>query len=131
VRILVVEGDMDQICCLRKRLILIGHEVLGARDRRWGLRVWKNFRPFDLIVSEFVFAKERSFINGPKIENVLELVAAIRAVEPLQRFILQTSGENLTVPFSVKLLKKPYAFRRLAKLLEPSPQMTLPLESED
>jgi hypothetical protein len=61
----------------------------------------------------------------------LQLVAAIRAVERLQRFILQTSGENLTAPFGVKLLKKPYAFRRLAKLLEPSPQMTLPLGSED
>ena len=56
----MVEGDSDQMRWLRKWLMETGHDIRGARNGRWALTMWKSFRPFDLIVSDFVFAKERA-----------------------------------------------------------------------
>lgn len=121
-KILVLEGDRDQLLSLETRLTEEGHEIRGAYSGKWGLKMWRSFGPFDVVITDYSFVTDPSSLVGEQIKNGLELIAAIRAVDPLQGFILQTSGENLTVPFGVKLLKKPYAFRRLLRLLEPSAQ---------
>jgi CheY-like chemotaxis protein len=120
VKILVVEDDADQLRWLKKNLSRLGHEVICTMDGDTAFASWRIQRPFDFVVTDYQY-------RGKRTRNGLELVAAVRAVDPLQKFILQTSDENLVPPFGVPMLIKPYSFRRLLKLLEPSAQASLPL----
>ena len=118
-RILVVENDGDQIRWLRRNLSKAGHEVICTMDGDCALGSWKIQRPFDFVVT-------CSLLRGKKIKSGVELVAAIRAADPLQEFVMQV-GDKDPVPFAVPVLCKPYSFRRLLKLLEPTAQASLPL----
>jgi CheY-like chemotaxis protein len=127
----VAEGDSDQMRWLRKWLMETGHDIRGARNGRWALTMWKSFRPFDLIVSDFVFAEERLFIRRP--ENRKWVATRRRDQSRRAAPTVHIANERGKSDGAVRreAVEEALAFRRLAKLLEPSPQMTLPLGSED
>jgi DNA-binding NtrC family response regulator len=114
-KILVVEDDEAQLLWLRKRLTEAGHEVRAGHDGDSGLKIWRSFGPFDIVVTDYRYP-------GKTIRNGVDLIAAIRSIDPLQEFIMQTSERNLPPPLSVPVLQKPYQIRQLLKLLKPSPQ---------
>jgi two-component system, OmpR family, response regulator VicR len=118
-KILVVEDDEAQLLWLKKRLTEAGHDVRAAHDDDWALRMWRSFGPLDVVVTDYRYP-------GKTIRNGLDLIAAIRSIDPLQAFVMQTSERNLTPPFGVPMLQKPYQIHRLLKLLKPSAQRMLP-----
>lgn len=119
-RILLVEDDADHLRWLRGNLGNLGHETICCMDGDTAFASWQIQRPFDFVVTSQLF-------HGRKIKTGLELIVAIRAVDPLQAFVMETLDENLAPPFAVPVLVKPFPFRRLLRLLEPSAQASLPL----
>jgi DNA-binding NtrC family response regulator len=120
VRILLVEDDPGQLLCLRKGLSRLGHEVICTMDGDCAFGSWRIQRPFGAVVLESRF-------QGKRVWNGFELIAAIRAIDPLQAFVMQTGDENLVPPSGVPVIYKPYSFRRLLRRLEPTAQASLPL----
>jgi CheY-like chemotaxis protein len=110
-KILVIEDDEAQLLWLTKSLNKAGHEVRSAQDGDWALKMYRSSGPFDAVVTDYRYP-------GKTIRNGLDLIAAVRRIDSLQTFVLQTSERNLAVPFGVKLLHKPYPIHRLLKLLK-------------
>lgn len=118
-RILLVEEEEDELMWLVKKLSKAGHEVNYSSTGGGGYACWKIHRP-DFVVTDYQ-------CGGKRIRNGLELIAAIRAVCPLQAFIMQTASANILPPFGVPVLRKPYRRRQLLRLLVPTTQALLPL----
>ena len=67
------------------------------------------------------------FIPSTRVENGLELVREIRAINPKQRMAIHTSEKDLRAP--VPVLHKPYPIENLLRLLrEPLRLLAAPLE---
>ena len=64
---------------------------------------------WDFVLSDYLF------IPSTKIQNGLQLVREIRAINPQQRMAIHTSEENLRAP--VPMLHKPYQIGKLLRLL--------------
>lgn len=122
-KILVVEDDAALLDWLATGLSERGYEVHVAHDGDEGFATWKIHRPFDLVITDYRYP-------GTTIRNGLELINAIRAIDPFQRFIIQTAETNLTALLGVPLLRKPYRFHRLFKLIKTPVQPLLPLSEQ-
>ncbi len=109
-KILVVEDDILQSSWLERSLGEAGHEIHCASDGDDALRAWKLHHP-DVVVTDYRYP-------GRIVRNGLELVAAVRSIDPLQAFVIQTSERNLAAPFGVKVLRKPYPIQRLLRLMK-------------
>jgi two-component system response regulator VicR len=118
-RILVVEDDVLQSSWLERSLSEHGHEIHCAYDGDDALRAWKFYRP-DLVITDYRYP-------GKTIRNGLELVAAVRSIDPLQAFVIQTSERNLAAQFGVRVLWKPYSIHRLLRLMKMPVEPLLPL----
>jgi two-component system response regulator ParR len=111
-KILLVEDDEAQLLWLKKRLTEAGHEVRAVHDGDLALKMWRSFKPFDMVVTDYRYP-------GKTIRNGLDLIAAVRSIDPLQAFVRQTSEKKLTPPVGVQMLQKPYRIHRLLKLIRP------------
>ena len=110
-KILVVEDDVLQSSWLEAKLADRGHCVRVASDGDTALARWKKHSPFDIVITDFRYP-------GKTIRNGLDLIAAVRSIDPLQAFVVQTAERNLTAPFGVKVLSKPYPIQRLLRLIK-------------
>jgi len=110
-RILICEDDPAQLEWLDKSLNERGFEVDVAQDGDEAFSKWKLDGPYDLVITDFEYP-------GRTIRNGLELITAIRTIDSLQAFVVQTSDRNLTAPLGVPLFHKPYPIRRLLNLMK-------------
>jgi DNA-binding NtrC family response regulator len=113
-KILIVEDDLLQSSWLENSLNEHGHDVRCASGGDEGLRSWEFYRP-EIVITDYRIVPQVVIRNG------LDLIAAIRSIDPLQQFVLQTAEKDLKPPIGVPLLRKPYKFRQLAKLIDSSP----------
>jgi DNA-binding NtrC family response regulator len=111
-RLFVVEDDQAQLAWLEAKLAARGHYVRVASDCDTALSRWEKHSPFDFVITDF------RFMLGRNIENGLDLIAAIRSIDPHQEFVIQTSERNLAAPFGVKVMQKPYPIQRLLRLMK-------------
>lgn len=116
-KILVVEGDGVHRRWLRASLTQRGHEVRRAHNGAWGLKMWKAFGPFDLVIGELT-------------RDGLDLIASIRAIDPLQALVMQTRDPSFAPPLGVPVIHKPSPIHRLLRLMQESVQPSLPLRWE-
>ena len=119
-KILVVEDDEAQLLWLRESLSEAGHEVRGAHNGDWALKMWRGFRPFDVVITDYCYP-------GKSIPNGLVLIERIRTIHPGQPFIMQTGAEKVDLARGIPLLRKPYPIGRLLRLLASAKQQRLPL----
>jgi DNA-binding response OmpR family regulator len=122
-KLLLVEDDEALLDWLETGLSERGYEVHVAHDGDEGFAAWKIHRPFDLVITDYRYP-------GTTIRNGLHLITAIREIDPLQAFIIQTAEPNLAAPLGVPLLRKPYHFHRLLRLMKTPTQPTLPLSEQ-
>jgi DNA-binding NtrC family response regulator len=120
-KLLVVEDDEAQLSWLEANLADRGHCVRVASDGDTALARWNKYSPFDVVITDYRFP-------GETIRSGLDLIAAVRSIDPLQAFVIQTSERNLAAPFGVRLIHKPYRFHRLLKLLKTPTQPSLNLQ---
>ena len=114
----MVEDDLLQSSWLETSLTERGHEVHCAYEGDDALRVWKFYRP-DLVITDYRYP-------GKTIRNGLDLIRAVRSIDPLQAFVIQTYERNLAAPFGVKVLRKPYPIQRLLRLMKMPVESLLP-----
>jgi CheY-like chemotaxis protein len=119
-KILVVEDEERQLMWLKRSLSEAGHEVRGAPDGTWALKMYRSFGAFDVIVTDSLFP-------GKEAMNGNLLIELIRAIDPGQPFIVQTSSESVELPRGVPLLRKPYPIGRLLRLIASARDQRLPL----
>jgi CheY-like chemotaxis protein len=107
-KILICDDDDVMIRWLEAKLLPRGFEVYTAFAGDEGLFSYRKRRPFDYVLTDFR-------MPGNQIRNGMELIAAIRQLDPLQPIIMHTSEEGLQAPCPVLL--KPYGLERLLRLL--------------
>ena len=106
-RILLVDDDDAQIHFLEKCFISVdGYDTYSAMNGREALEIYKAHGPFEVVVTDF---------QMPHMTGV-ELIHAIRKINPDQHCILQSSERGILVP-GVPQLRKPYLLRSLLRLL--------------
>ncbi len=106
-RILVCDDDDGLLCWLQSRLAARGFDVYVAFGGDEALLTYRRNLPFDYVVTDYR-------MPGNRIRNGIELVAAIKQIDPTQPIFLQTSEEGLQAPCPVLL--KPYRFEKLLRL---------------
>lgn len=113
-KILLIDDDacLSQWCSshLEER----GYEVETAFSGDHGLHLYQTKGPWEFVLSDYLF------IPSKRINNGLDLVREIRAINPEQRIAIHTSAEDLKAP--VPVLHKPYPIGRLLRLLRQSPK---------
>lgn len=115
-KILICDDDDVMIRWLEAKLVPKGFEVFTAFGGDEALFSFRKRRPFDYVLTDFR-------MPGNRIRNGMELVAAIRQIDPLQPIIMHTSEEGLQAPCPVLL--KPYAVEKLLRLFRKSLQPLL------
>ena len=125
-KILVCAKHYAELIWLRRSLRERGLKVHSAHDGFWAMRMYTDFRPFDVVITDLAF-RPRWTAPGKMILDGLDLIAAIRSIDPLQSFIIQLADENLTPPLGVPVLYKPLKIHKLMRLLEEPVQPSLPL----
>lgn len=114
-KILVVDDDEVVLQWVRKQLEARRYEVEDAFSGEHGLHCYLSQGPttWDFVLSDYLF------IPSTRVQNGLQLVREIRAINPKQRIAIHTSEEGLQAP--VPVLHKPYRIENLLRLLrEPS-----------
>jgi CheY-like chemotaxis protein len=119
-KILLVEDDEEVMYWLSTRLSEAGHEILSAVEGDWALATWKTHHPFDCVVTDNLFP-------GKAVWNGRMLIDAIRAIDPGQPFVMQTTSASVDLPRGVPLLRKPYRIGRLLRMLASAKSQRLPL----
>ena len=123
-KVLVVDDDEVVLQWVRKQLEARNYDVEDAFSGEQGLHYYLSQGPttWDFVLSDYLF------VPSTKIQNGLQLVREIRAINPQQRMAVHTSEENLRAP--VPVLHKPYQIGRLLRLLrEPVKSLALPFEA--
>jgi CheY-like chemotaxis protein len=115
-RVLICDDDDLIIRWLESQLAARGFEVYTAFGGDEALFSYRKRRPFDYVVTDFR-------MPGDKIKDGIELVAAIRHIDPLQPIILHTTEEGLQT--SCPVLFKPYPVEKLLRLFRKSLQPLL------
>lgn len=115
-KILICDDDDVMIRWLEGKLLPRGFDVYSAFGGDEALFTFRKRRPFDYVLTDYR-------MPGDHIRNGMELVAAIRKIDPLQPIIMHTSEEGLHAPCPVIL--KPYSLERLLRLLRKSVQPLL------
>jgi CheY-like chemotaxis protein len=106
-RILICDDDDLIIRWLEAKLVARGFEVYSAFGGDEALFSFQKRRPFDYVLTDYR-------MPGNRIRNGIELVDAIRQLDPLQPIIMHTSEEGIQAGCPVIL--KPYRFEKLLKL---------------
>ena len=119
-KILVVEDEVRQQDWLTRNLSSTGHEVTTACDGDWALVLWMSNRPFDVVITDYLFLSK-------KVPDGKRLIELIRVIDPGQPFIMQTDSAHVDLPRGVPLLHRPYPIRRLLRLIASTKQQRLPL----
>lgn len=114
-KILVVDDDEVVLQWLRKQLEVRCYDVEDALSGEQGFHSYLSQGPatWDFVLSDYLF------IPSTNIENGLQLVREIRAVNPEQRMAIHTSEKGLQAP--VPVLHKPYPIGRLLRLSREEP----------
>jgi len=123
-KILVVDDDEVILQWVRKQLEARGCEVEDAFSGEQALHSYLSQGPttWHFVLSDYLF------IPSPKIQNGLQLVREIRAINSEQRMAIHTSEKGLQAP--VPVLQKPYQIGRLLRLLrEPVKRLALSFEA--
>ncbi len=106
-KILICDDDDVMIRWLEAKLAARGFDVYSAFGGDEALRIYRRNLPFDYVVTDYR-------MPGSKIKNGIELVVAIKKIDPTQPIFLQASEEGLQAPCPV--IVKPYRLERLLKL---------------
>jgi|SRR5579864_347528 len=123
-KILVVDDDEVVLQWVRKQLEARSYAVEDAFSGEQGLHYYLSQGPttWDFVLSDYLF------IPSTRIQNGLQLVQEIQAINPKQRMAIHTSQKGLQAP--VPVLHKPYPIGRLLRLLrEPAKSLVLPFEA--
>ena len=123
-KILVVDDDEVVLQWVRKQLEARSYQVEDAFSGEQGLHSYLSQGPttWDFVLSDYLF------IPSTRIQNGLQLVREIRAINPEQRMAIHTSEKGLRAP--VPVLCKPYQIGALLRLLrEPVKSLALPFEA--
>ncbi len=107
-KILVCDDDDGMLCWLKSSLVTRGFDVYLALGGDEALRIYRQNLPFDYVLTDLR-------MPGNRIKDGMELVAAIRQLDPLQSIIMHTNEEGLEAPCPVIL--KPYSLEKLLRLL--------------
>jgi DNA-binding NtrC family response regulator len=116
-KILLVEDDDALLWFLAKELEARGYEVLQTHTGDGGLYLYKKEGPFKFVLSDY------RFIPGMKIKDGVQLVTAIREINPLQRMAMMTAepkGARGKLPNALRdlqVLRKPFKLEQLLRLL--------------
>lgn len=119
-KILVVEDQICQQEWLTRNLNNAGHEVTTACDGDWALALWMSNRPFDVVITDYLFLSK-------KVPTGKHLIELVRTIDPNQPFIMQTASASVELPRGIPFLHKPYPIRRLLRLIASAKQQRLPL----
>jgi|SRR5271166_1565446 len=116
-KILLVEDDEALLWFLAKELGARGYELLQTHTGDGGLYLYKKDGPFEFVLSDY------RFIPGMKIKDGVQLVTAIREINPLQRMAMMTAGPKEArgkLPNALRdlqVLRKPFKLGQLLRLL--------------
>src|SRR5579864_5945661 len=119
-RLLLCEDDPDQLRWLEKSFLSIdGYDTYSAYNADEAWEVYQMVQP-DVVVTDYQ-------CGGKKLRNGVELIQAIRRVNPHQHCILQTNERGILIP-GVPQLHKPYGLQQLLRALRLPVQPLLPLQ---
>lgn len=108
-KLLFCDDDPDQIHWLEKSFLSVdGYDVYSAcnADEAWEL--YQAAQP-DVVVTDYQ-------CGGNKLRDGIELIQAIRSVNPNQRCIIQTSKRQKLID-GIPQLHKPFLLRSLQRIL--------------
>jgi len=138
-KILVVEGDNNQLLRLEKSLSDAGHAARRSHDGDSALAMYQKFCPFDVVVTESLL-RTKAWIRGRVVEvefipeydhrtvrSGTDLIECIRTIDPGQPFVMLAESESMLLPRGVPLLHKPYRIGRLLRMLASVRSQRLPL----
>ena len=93
-KVLVVDDDEVVLQWVRKQLEARNYDVEDAFSGEQGLHYYLSQGPttWDFVLSDYLF------VPSTKIQEGLQLVREIRAINPQQRMAVHTSEENLRAP---------------------------------
>ena len=96
---------------VRRQLEARGYEVEDVFSGEQGLHAYvtQGSTSWDFVPSDYLFTP------SPRVQNGLQLVREIRAINLEQRMAIHTSEKGLRVP--VPVLHKPYPIEKLLRLL--------------
>lgn len=108
-RILIADDDDAQVRWLEKNFLSVdGFDTYTAYNADEAWETYQTAQP-DVVVTDYQ-------CGGKKLRNGVELIEAIRVVNPHQLCILQTSAKGTLIP-GVPQLHKPYGIQQLKRML--------------
>ena len=108
-KLLFVDDDPDQIHWLERSFLSVdGYDVYSAYNADEAWELYQTAQP-DVVVTDYQ-------CGGKKLRDGVELIEAIRRVNPNQLCIIQTS-ERQKLMDGIPQLRKPYLLRSLQRLL--------------
>jgi len=120
-RLLIVDDDPGQLYFLEKSFIsLDGYDTYSAYNADEAWEVYQTVPGIDVVITDYQ-------CGGKKLRNGVELIQAIRKMNPHQHCILQTSERGTLLPGTPQL-HKPFGIRQLMRLLRLPVQPLLPLQ---
>jgi DNA-binding response OmpR family regulator len=116
-KILIVEDDGALRFFLTKELEARGYETLQSFRGDEAFYIWQHEGPFAFVLSDY------RFIPGTTIKDGVQLVTAIREVNPSQRMAIMTAEpeearKKLPNPlWLLPVLRKPFKVEQVLRLL--------------
>ncbi len=92
---LLVENDKSLLNYLRRCLKDEGYAVRIAANSDDGLRLYRDYAPFDVVLIDYYVPQIKEFkidLFAPRQTNVTALAMAIREIKPSQRMIIAALG---------------------------------------
>jgi CheY-like chemotaxis protein len=123
-KILLVDDDDALLSFLAKELENRGCDVHQSSSGDEAFHVWQRLGPWELVLTDY------RFIPSPEIKDGVELVTAIRAINPARRMAIMTAwcdearGKLPEALRFIPVLEKPFRFEQLLRLLR---ELVLPL----
>ena len=109
-KLLFCEDDDAQLRWLEKCFLSIdGYDTHSAQSADEAWAVYQKHRPFDVVITDFQ-------CGGRVVRDGVELIRAIRKLDPQQACIIQTSERELLIP-GIPQLHKPYPIGKLIRML--------------
>jgi DNA-binding NtrC family response regulator len=116
-KILIVDDEDTLLSFLVEELEARGFEVLQTHFRDGGLDLYQEDGPFAFVLSDY------RFVPGAKIKDGMQLVEAIREINPLQRMAIMTADPKEArekLPKALRdlpVLRKPFRLEQVLRLL--------------
>jgi len=109
-KLLFCEDDDAQLRWLEKCFLSIdGYDTHSAQSADEAWAVYQKNRPFNVVITDFQ-------CGGKVVRDGVELIRAIRKLDPQQACIIQTSERELLLP-GVPQLHKPFPIGKLIRML--------------